>query len=237
MEINIVQAQYTVNRVISYIEIAKDLYVYKETEMVNGLVFSVDQGFTNNPIVDSCNPIKKLTKYDLMKREAIELNASLEGGFIGSCKISPSNFIVEKPFDFISKNPNYEDDYVIIEFLSGNSDLKNPLTGEIYPKAIEIGYMDAQMTSFYYDLRACLNHIKNNPKVKLITEKVTSVPYYNRTKTQKEYISFLYITDTKEYSELVKMNRYEQIQSIKEKLGINEFKRKRNLEEEEDYED
>lgn len=233
------EIEYNIKRKIKAIKLSESMYCFKEIRKIGDTVIFEDEGFTSCINVENDEKIKHLKGITLMKREVIDINKNVVDGFYGYISTTSNKiekYIELKPYSYITMHPKWLEDYIILDYYTYSGDLRT-LDGDYYPKKLFFDYFQS-LTNEYYDLKELFKYLKTkeSDRLKLVSDGVISIPYYNCHHGIDRQICFEYIPTMEEYTNY-KKNLYLDDMEIKnlilEKLGVFDLKK----EESDCYED
>lgn len=228
--------EYKIKRKIEAIKLNESMYCFKEIRKIGETIIFEDEGFTDSINVKNNEDIIHLKGITLMKREVLDINKNEVGGFYALDSRKQKNFIELKPYSYITNNSKWLEDYLILDYFYYSGDLRT-LDGDYYPKKLFFDYFQS-LTNEYYDLKELFKYLKTkeSDRLKLVSDGVISIPYYNCHHGIDRQICFEYIPTMEEYTDYKKnlsLDDMEIKNLILEKLGVFDLKK----EESDCYED
>lgn len=225
--------EYSIERKIEAIKLNESMYCFKEIRKIGENIIFEDEGFTDSINVKNNENIIHLKGITLMKREVLDINKNEVGGFYALDSRKKDNFIELQPYSYITNNPKWLEDYLILDYFYYSGDLRT-LDGDYYPKKLFFDYFQ-NLTNEYYDLEELFEYLKTkeSDRLKLVSDGVISIPYYNCHYGVDRQICFEYIPTMEEYTNYKKNLSLDDMaikNIILEKLGVFDLKK-----EESDY--
>ena len=233
MDVITKELKYNVERKIEAIKLNESMYCFKEIRKMGETIIFEDEGFTDSINVKNNEDIIHLKGITLMKKEVLDINKNEVGGFYAFDSRKKNNFIELKPYSYITNNPKWLEDYLILDYFHYSRDLRT-LDGDYYPKKLFFDYFQ-ELTNEYYDLEKLFKYLKTkeSDRLKLVSDGVISIPYYNCHHGIDRQICFEYIPTMEEYTNYKKNLSLDDMaikNIILEKLGVFDLK-----EEDRDY--
>lgn len=228
MDVITMEFECRIKRKIEAVKLNESMYCFKDIRKMGETIIFEDEGFTNSFNFDNNENIIHLKGITLMKREVIDINKKEVGGFYALDSKKKNNFIELKPYSYITNNPKWLEDYIILDYYTYSGDLRT-LDGDYYPKKLSFDYFQ-ELTNEYYDLEELFEYLKTKEsnRLKLTSNGVISIPYYNCHYGIDKQISFEYIPTMEEYTKYKKNLSLDDMaikNIILENLGVLDFKK------------
>lgn len=219
--------EYSIERKIEAIKLNESMYCFKEIRKIGENIIFEDEGFTDSINVKNNEDIIHLKGITLMKREVLDINKNEVGGFYALDSTKQKELVEYNPFSYITSHQNWAKDYLILDYHIASGDLRT-LDGDYYPKKLFFNYFEC-LTNEYYDLETLFEYLKTKEgdNLKLTSDGVISIPYYNCHHGINKQICFEYIPTSVEYNHYkkdLKLIDWDIKNKILEELGVLKFK-------------
>lgn len=222
-KINKSESSWECKRVLEIIPITTEINCYRLTEYVNGKETSVLEGFTRDSKIGVDENVKDEGSMMFCKPEIYDFNRNTPFGYYSADWDVQKSYIIEKPFTFLLSCPNYDyTDKAIFIVYKVNEGRLMDIHGNYLPQGIVFNDISS-VDNGTYDLEALLPVLEKHPKVRMLSEGLRAIPYYNATENTTHYIHFMYMPDEEEFDRAVKSKR-DLHSYAAEQLNLNKFK-------------
>ena len=130
---------------------------------------------------------------------------------------------IKTTFDFLTKNPNWQEEYVLVNFNTSNHTWKD-IEGNQLPVGQGFDYINAKITSRYYDIVKLKEYLETREDI-FIYEDINEIPEYNRKMIGETTISFIWQPLVEDYIKIDwELGSYERNKIMLNLIGTNKFK-------------
>lgn len=190
--------EYNIKREIQFKQLQDDFYVFKEVKTIGKKKPVIIQGVTTQEAIDKCNQYEdiKMAEYALYNKDILEYSRN---NLFGKSYEKFKEFHIKNPYDYFIGDDLTEVIFIKVSYYDHNI---YDVDRNKYPKAIYFDYIEASMHNGKYNLEKSLEILKKRNDIELITEKITSIPYYNSDDERDMCLEFIWHPSDEDFEKI-----------------------------------
>lgn len=207
--------EYNVKRELFFEHIMNDFYAYKEIKTIGDQPAIISSGITTKEDIEKIDQYTNIkhAEYTLCKTDILEFSRN---NLFGANLMEIDEFKIQNPYDYFLENQMKDVSLLKVSYYDYNI---YDLAGNKFPKAIYFDYINASMHNGDFVLNKCLDILKNRQDIKLLTEKIVNIPYYNADEGHDKYLSFIWHPSDEDFNKIKALsNHYDIYQYIEDNI-------------------